>query len=49
MPVLNPADRTPLKINFNNSSLRDILNFIGTTTGINIQFDTAVPATRRTP
>ena len=35
--VLNPADRTPLKINFNNSSLRDILNFIGTTTGINIQ------------
>jgi general secretion pathway protein D len=41
VPVLNPADRTPLKINFNNSSLRDILNFIGTTTGINIQFDSA--------
>ena len=41
VPVLNPADRTPLKINFNNSSLRDILNFIGTTTGINIQFDAA--------
>jgi general secretion pathway protein D len=41
VPVLNPADRTPLKINFNNSSLRDILNFIGTTTGINVQFDTA--------
>ncbi len=41
VPVLNPADRTPLKINFNNSSLRDILNFIGTTTGVNIQFDTA--------
>ena len=38
-PVLNPADRTPLKINFNNSSLRDILNFIGTTTGINVQLD----------
>jgi general secretion pathway protein D len=38
-PVLNPADRTPLKINFNNSSLRDILNFVGTTTGINIQLD----------
>ena len=37
--MLNPADRTPLKINFNNSSLRDILNFIGTTTGINIQLD----------
>lgn len=38
-PVLNPADRTPLKINFNNSSLRDILTFIGTTTGINVQLD----------
>ena len=38
-PVLNPADRTPLKLSFNNSSVRDILNFIGTTTGINIQFD----------
>ncbi len=38
-PVLNPADRTPLKISFNNASLRDILNFIGTTTGINIQYD----------
>jgi general secretion pathway protein D len=38
-PVLNPADRTPLKVSFNNSSLRDILNFIGTTTGINVQFD----------
>jgi general secretion pathway protein D len=40
-PVLNPADRTPLKVTFNNSGLRDILNFIGTTTGINIQFDSA--------
>jgi general secretion pathway protein D len=38
-PVLNPADRTPLKLSFNNSGVRDILNFIGTTTGINIQFD----------
>jgi general secretion pathway protein D len=39
VPILNPADRTPLKFSFNNSSLRDILNFIGTTTGINIQYD----------
>ena len=39
--VLNPADRTPLKFSFNNSSLRDILNFIGTQSGINIQFDQA--------
>jgi general secretion pathway protein D len=41
VPVLNPADRTPLKFSFNNSSLRDILNFIGTQSGINIQFDQA--------
>ena len=40
-PVLNPADRTPLKFSFNNASLRDILNFIGTTTGINVQYDQA--------
>jgi general secretion pathway protein D len=38
-PVLNPADRTPLKFSFNNSGLRDILNFIGSTSGINIQYD----------
>ncbi|HET7217778.1 MAG TPA: secretin N-terminal domain-containing protein, partial [Vicinamibacterales bacterium] len=37
--TLNPADRTPLKFSFNNSSLRDILNFIGTQSGINIQYD----------
>lgn len=38
-PVLNPADRTPLKMNFNNSGVKDILNFIGTSSGINIQYD----------
>jgi len=41
VPVLNPADRTPLKLSFNNAGVRDILNFIGTTTGINIQYDAA--------
>jgi general secretion pathway protein D len=41
VPVLNPADRTPLKLSFNNSSLRDILNYIGQLTGINVQFDAA--------
>jgi general secretion pathway protein D len=40
-PVLNPADRTPLKLSFNNSSLRDILNYVGSLTGINVQFDQA--------
>jgi general secretion pathway protein D len=39
VPVLNPADRTPLKFSFTNSSLRDILTFIGTSSGINIQYD----------
>jgi general secretion pathway protein D len=38
-PILNPADRTPLKFSLNNSSLRDILNFIGSSSGINIQYD----------
>ncbi len=41
VPQLNPADRTPLKVSFNQSSLRDVLNFIGQQTGINIQFDAA--------
>ncbi len=39
IPVLNPADPTPLKFSFGNSSLRDILSFIGTASGINIQYD----------
>lgn len=37
--VLNPASRTPLKVTFNNASLRDILNFIGDQAGINITYD----------
>jgi type II secretory pathway component GspD/PulD (secretin) len=38
-PLLNPANRDPLKVQFNNASLRDVLNFIGQQTGINIQVD----------
>jgi general secretion pathway protein D len=38
-PLLNPASREPLRINFNNASLRDILNFIGTNAGINVTYD----------
>jgi type II secretory pathway component GspD/PulD (secretin) len=38
-PVLNPASRDPLKIQFTNASLRDILTFIGAATGINVTFD----------
>ena len=38
-PLLNPASREPIRFNFNNAALRDILNFIGTSAGINITFD----------
>ncbi len=37
-PVLNPASRDPLNIRFTNASVRDILNFIGAATGINVTF-----------
>jgi general secretion pathway protein D len=38
-PLLNPASREPLSLRFNNASIRDILNFIANSTGINITFD----------
>src|SRR5919201_6398052 len=38
-PLLNPASREPLRITFTNASLKDILNFIGQTSGINITYD----------
>lgn len=38
-PLLNPASREPLHLVFSNASLKDILNVIGTTTGINITYD----------
>ncbi len=38
-PILNPASREPLQVRFTNASLRDILNFIGSTTGINVTYD----------
>ncbi len=38
-PVLNPASRDPLRLIFPNTSLRDILNFIAVSTGINITYD----------
>jgi len=41
-PLLNPASREPIRLNFGaDTSLRDILNFIGTSSGINITYDTA--------
>jgi type II secretory pathway component GspD/PulD (secretin) len=38
-PVLNPASREPLIVNFANTSAREILAFIGSFSGINVQFD----------
>ena len=39
VPILNPASRAPIDLRFNNASTQDILNFIGTTTGINIMYE----------
>jgi general secretion pathway protein D len=39
-PLLNPASREPLRLNFGTAtSLRDIINFIGTASGINVTYD----------
>jgi type II secretory pathway component GspD/PulD (secretin) len=39
-PLLQPGSREPLRINFGaSSSLRDIINFIGVSAGININYD----------
>jgi general secretion pathway protein D len=38
-PLLNPTSREPLRLQFTNASLKDILNFIGTNSGINITYD----------
>ncbi len=38
-PLLNPASREPLNLRFNNTNIRDILNIIGRSSGINVTFD----------
>lgn len=38
-PVLNPTSKEPLNLRFSNTSLRDLLNFIGSSTGINVTYD----------
>jgi len=38
-PVLNPASKEPLNLRFSNTSLKDLLNFIGSSTGINVTYD----------
>ncbi|MBI4476873.1 MAG: hypothetical protein HY654_06840 [Acidobacteria bacterium] len=41
-PLLSPASREPLRVRMINASLRDILNFIGSVSGINIMYDAQV-------
>ncbi|MGD9905589.1 MAG: hypothetical protein AB7U83_19125 [Vicinamibacterales bacterium] len=38
-PVLNPTSNEPLNLRFAGASLRDVLNFIGSSTGINVTYD----------
>jgi general secretion pathway protein D len=38
-PVLNPTSKELLDLRFSNTSLRDLLNFIGSSTGINVTYD----------
>lgn len=38
-PLLNPASRDLLGIHFTNAGIRDVLNFIGASTGINVTYD----------
>ncbi len=38
-PILSPTNPEPLVVNFVNTSVRDILTFIGNYTGINVTFD----------
>jgi general secretion pathway protein D len=38
-PALNPTSKELLNLRFSNTSLRDLLNFIGNSTGINVTYD----------
>lgn len=38
-PTLNPASREPLVLKFTNRQLKEILDFIGQSTGINVAYD----------
>ncbi len=38
-PALNPTSKEPLNLRFSNTSLRDLLNFVGSSTGINVTYD----------
>jgi len=38
-PALNPASREPVVLKFNNRQIQEVLDFLGTSTGINIAYD----------
>lgn len=38
-PMLNPASREPIRLHFNNASLRDVLNTLGSLTGVNVTYE----------
>lgn len=38
-PLLDPASRDPLVLDFRETSLRDLIDFIGDATGINVSYD----------
>tara|TARA_B100001123_G_scaffold441920_1_gene584251 strand:- start:20037 stop:22301 length:2265 start_codon:yes stop_codon:yes gene_type:complete len=40
-PLLSPASREPLNLRFNDQSLRNILEFIGNATAVNVTYDSA--------
>jgi len=40
-PLLNPGSREPLNLRFNDQSLRNILEFIGNATAVNVTYDSA--------
>ena len=41
-PLLNPSSREPIILSFTNANVKDILNVIASTTGINITYDPQV-------
>ncbi len=47
-PLLNPASREPIRLNFRNTNIRDVLDALGTVSGINIVYDSQVPTTPTT-
>lgn len=47
-PLLNPTSREPLRMSFRSVGIREILDALGTATGINISYDPTVPQTATT-